>query len=188
MNLRAAYYIVAGFTIAGAWYWLLFLPGEMSLAKVRARTAEASATLDDFRKTIGDFEQIAQSSENLDSLRQSLNTTLYSREQIVAMFESLEQNARSHKLVTVEIAPSVEELLRVANLQNAAGVPQYLNFGFTVTGRFHDFGAFIQQIEESPLCQGITRCQIVSSPLPTEPSTFHVRLKALLGVEKEVQG
>jgi Tfp pilus assembly protein PilO len=188
MNHRMTLYTVAAIAIAGAWYGLLYLPGEASRASIIAKSQEARTTLEDFRTTISDFERIVQSSENLDSIRQSLNLNLYSRGRIVAMFESLEQSARAHNLVTVEIAPSVEELLRVANLQYSAGVPQYLNFGFTVSGRFHDFGDFIQQIEESPLCQGITRCQIVSTPLPSEPSTFHVRLKALLGGEKEATG
>ncbi|MEK7774612.1 MAG: hypothetical protein AAB305_01860 [Candidatus Zixiibacteriota bacterium] len=188
MNQRLTMYVASTIAIIGAWYMLLYLPGEASRAAVKSRAQEARATLEDFRTTIGEFQRIMESSDNLDSVRQSLNTKLYSRERIVAMFEALESNARSHKLVTVEIAPSVEELLRVAALQYAAGVPQYLNFGFTVSGRFTDFGEFIQQIEDSPLCQGITRCQIVSTPLPTEPTTFHVKLKALLGGESEAKG
>lgn len=185
MKKLVATYSVIGIAIACIWFFTAYVPYHREKQMADGRIADANSQLADFQATIAELPRIMSERESLLSRKRDLDSKLYTKEDVLQLFDSLEEDALRWNLKITEITPPIEELLYLNSIVADSSLPQFLNIGVCIEGDYVAFGRFIAGVESADYFRGINRCKILSRSDTDTKITLHVDFKALLGSLKD---
>lgn len=174
-------YLGAALTLIGLWFFFLFVPLHKQEASLTDQTREAQQQLNDFKKIMYELPQFVDAFENLKEQKAVLASKLYSKTDILRLFDKLNLQAKKENLVVAEISPSVEELLSLNSILPDSTQPQFLNIKLRLKGDYISFGRFINRVEQSDYFRGINDCQVEGTKDGRGDIRLQLGFKALLG-------
>lgn len=178
-------HLIAGTVMAGmlaVWFLLLILPTIEKQHRLRADLRQAEIHLADFEKIIKLAGEYCKTHAMIIDKKEQITSQLYSRENLMSLFDALEKMASDNGLRVIEFTPSVEELLMMNRTLPDENKPQVLNIVMNLKGRLRDLGAFLHEIESEKYYQDIDICRITNTAEGQEKSDIVYGFKALLGV------
>jgi Tfp pilus assembly protein PilO len=172
--------MIAALAVVVAWYFLVFTPTNQQMTAAHIEASTVSTELETLLIKLKNVPDQLKTEQGLDSLREAINSSLYATNEIERLFNEFTDEAETYGLTVTEITPSVEELLQLEeNLRKKDFAPS-LNFGVRMTGRFVDFGQFVERLEAAPFFQGINKVTVNAQAEPGKPLTFYLDMRALL--------
>lgn len=178
-------YPLIGLVVLSLWFFTAYVPHHREKKVTGQGIAEAEKQLADFQQTIAELPRIIKERKNLLSLRDDLDSKLYTKEDVLKLFDELDRQATRWEIELIEITPPVEELLYLNTIVPDSGQPQFLNIGLRLDGDYLRFGRFIETIEQADYFRGINRCKMQGHADDNTKITLHLGFKALLGSLKE---
>jgi Tfp pilus assembly protein PilO len=174
-------YIILGVAITVLWLFAAFIPTYRSHLRVEIETAEAQLQLTDFENTLNRLPEFIKGYNELQSTRKNLTAKLYTKDDVLRLFDRLYLEAGERNLTITEITPPIEELLSLNKQIGNPTKPLFLNISVRMEGGYGDFARFVRAIERSDFYRGTNLCQIIGA----RDELFHLRqvygFKALLG-------
>lgn len=163
MNRRVLPYAVIVLVLAGGWFFAMYEPYRRQQAETRGRAAEARRQLAQYGRFMAELPTILAARKELEARKLDLNSHLYARNELIMLFEHLEQDAAQYGLRVEEITPPIEELLELNRAGLKSNGPRFLNIDVRLTGPFAGLGKFVQQLESERHFSTVRRCLITSS-------------------------
>ncbi|MBN1213730.1 MAG: hypothetical protein JXA92_14245 [candidate division Zixibacteria bacterium] len=163
------------------WFFFVYTPMTEKHQAVKIETAEKEKKLVDFNKTLAELSNFVQTSSNLESYKVELSSRLYSKNEILKLFEQLDRDAARNQLQITEIIPPLEELLALNKTVPNPEEPLFLNITLRFNGNFINFGKYLSHLEKAPFFRGINYSKIVTDKDNPRNLLFTVNFKALLG-------
>lgn len=167
--------------ITSAWYLLLVIPTQQKHSRLRNSLDTANLQIKDFRNIMMIAPEFYKNHEELKRQKLHLTSQLYSKENLLSLFDELKARANKNNLKVVEFTPSVEELLRINRLLPDEKKPQTLNIIVTLNGQLEDIGTFVKGVESDNFYQGVDFCRILNHVDGQINSDFIYGFKAVLG-------
>ncbi|MFQ6007760.1 MAG: hypothetical protein ACE5K8_02305 [Candidatus Zixiibacteriota bacterium] len=181
-------YTVAGIGLMFVWFLLVFVPLHKERVRLETQILESQRQLEDFKRRVSEVPQFIEARQKLIEQRALLSSKLYTKGDLIKLFEQLERQAQSENLTITEISPPIEELLYLNSLVPDSTQPQFLNLDLKLDGNYIGFGKFVGHVEQSNYFRGINECQIMADK-ETRGTDGHVQfqlgIKALLGNFKD---
>ena len=176
-------YIYLGITIALSILWIFFIyrPYNAEYEKLSQEILSNEAKLADFELTIQKIPEFLKHREELKKKREFLNSRLYTKEEVINLFNLLHEEAIKLNLKITEITPPIEELLYLNDIIPDSTKPQFLNIGVDLVGDYKNFGEFVKEIESESFFRGINNCRVSGSKELNSSLDLHIGFKALLG-------
>ncbi len=184
MNRTTQMYIAACIGIIAAWIFLAFLPNEQRRQQSVIKVTENEQQLADFQATLAQLPLYLGKKHDLDKQKKDLTSKLYTKEDVLNLFERIKEQAATRNLTVTEITPPVEELLYLNTIIPDSVTPQFLNIGVRMGGDYISFGKFVSALEKENYFRGVNRCQIDANADGLKEPTFYFAFKALLGTYK----
>ncbi len=163
------------------WYILLVQPTRQKYAKINTDLYDSYTQIKDFKKIMMTAPEFYKKHDRIKQQQLHLSSQLYSKENLLSLFDELENRAKSNNLNVIEFTPSVEELLRLNQILPDENKPQTLNIVIRLDGRLIDIGTFVKGIESESFYQGVDFCNISNSLDGKINSNFTFGFKAVLG-------
>lgn len=185
MTRRTSILIAVAVLLIAGWFAFLYLPASGKQAKVRTELRSAEAQLRDYESTLAQVPVFMAARSELRKKLQSVNSSLYAKEDLVELFDELERKAGAFSLRTVEITPPVEELLQLNNSVPSDGEPQVLSLNIVLKGNYIDFGRFVEALENAPYFRTTQSCIITRFQDGSDQVAYSLGFKALLGMTME---
>lgn len=181
MNRSFILYGGIGLTLVVAWFFAIYAPFQKQHQQMAAEIAQAESQLADFQATISELPNFIERHLDLLNQRNDLNSRLYTKKDVLQLFEELESEALDKHVIVTEITPPIEELLYLNTIIPDSGTPQFLNIGLKLEGDFIGFGRFIRDIEQADYFRGINMCKMYGHSDDKTKITMQFDFKALLG-------
>jgi len=181
MKQRHVIFISIFVLLIASWYVLLVIPTKQELSKLQSSLYDANAQITDFHKIMMIAPEFYKNHENIKRQKLQLSSQLYSKKNLLSLFDELEDRAKTNNLEVIEFTPSVEELLRINHLLPEDNKPQTLNMVITLKGRLYDIGNFVKGVETENFYQGVDFCRILNTVDGQVNSNFVYGFKAVLG-------
>ena len=181
MKLRIIRYIIAALAIGALWYTLVLIPGTRRHDTLNVRIAEADQRLDDFSRTMKELPTFLEASQNLEALQKELSHSLYARSDILKLLGKITEDAIAHDLKVLEISPPVEELLTLNRAIGDTIQPQFLNIQLDMSGRYVDFGKYVNHLETTPYFRAVNFCNVRGQRDSRTEIDLTISFKALIG-------
>ncbi len=181
MNRTSQIYLALGLAIVAAWVFFAFLPNQRRQHEYALRILEDQQRLSDFNTTLEQLPAYLGRKRDLDREKTALMSKLYTKEDVLNLFDRIREEALSRGLTVTEITPPVEELLYLNTLVPDSSTPQFLNIGLRLDGNYVSFGKFVMNIEKANYFRGVNKCQIDANADGHQEPTFYFGFKALLG-------
>ncbi|MDF1544351.1 MAG: hypothetical protein P1R58_04535 [bacterium] len=185
MKLGAHKYLLVAMVVTTAWVFFAYRPLDRQLDQGYDRIKAARIAMDDFSSTLQQLPEFEKSCQTLEQSRRELNETLYTKRDVLRLFEHLQQRAAENNLKVVEISPPIEELIRLNQAVSDSTVPLFLNIGLNLEGSYRDYGNFVKSTEQSAYYRGTNLCQIIGARNDIRRLAFKYSFKALLGNVEE---
>ncbi len=163
------------------WYVLLVIPTKQKFTELQNNLHNANVQISDFRKIMMIAPEFYETHEKIKRQKLQLSSQLYSKENLLSLFDELENMAEKNGLDVIEFTPSVEELLRINHQMPEDNKPQTLNIIVTLSGQLADIGTFVKGVESENFYQGVDFCRILNSVDGQINSNFVYGFKAVLG-------
>jgi Tfp pilus assembly protein PilO len=186
MNKTTAYWLIGSIVAAVLWYLFAYQPAAQQIDRHESRIAEAEAQLADFEQTILDLPQYLDTKNRLERFRQSLNSRLYAKGDILKLFRKLNLEAEQRSLDVIEITPPLLDLLELNAGNPGLPDPEFINITLDLEGGYVDFGRFVRFIEQADFCHGLNVCEIATADESAGRARLRLGFKALLGHEAGV--
>ncbi|UCD94960.1 MAG: hypothetical protein JSU69_02605 [Candidatus Zixiibacteriota bacterium] len=185
--MKKMYVITIGVALAIALIWLLVLlsPGIEERDGLRTAVAEAENQLIDFRRIMFEFPDFFNSRKQLLQQKKHLLSKLYSKAELLKLFEQLTNTSKAYGLRLVEISPSIEELLALNRSLPNEDCPRPLDITVRLRGDLQNIGKYIEKTSSQDFCQRLTRCVITNSDETQRLSRVTYSFKAILGTIKD---
>jgi len=185
MNRRFIIAIAALAVITAAWYFVFAAPQLAEQKKLKATVVESEARLAEMKRIIIEIPNYFSMQQQLTEEKHLLISRLYSKDDLIKLFDEFADKARLHKLELVEIAPSIEELLEINQTIPDENSPRILDITLNLRGTLQTTGEFIAEIEKQNFYKGLNFCRI-SNPVEKRPySDVSFGFKAVLGTIKD---
>lgn len=181
MNRTGLTYLTIGIALLGIWFFALYLPYQKNKIGNDQKIAVCYQQLNDFSQTLSMFPAVLDQKKTLDQKKELVNSKLYTKEQVLALFNRLKRQANEENLAVIEITPPVDELLQLNSSMPDSTAPQFLNIGMSLNGDYLTFGRFISALEKENYFRGINRCIISRTDEDKNITNFFIGFKALLG-------
>ena len=165
--------------------FLVFLPQHLLYLETSSKIIQAEKSLVDFERTILLLPSYIKTHQNLTKKIDSLNSSLYTKENILNLFDQFYSIANKNKMKIIEITPPVEELLRINRINPDSTKFMILNVSIKVNGSFTNFGRFVSSMEEALFFRGSNHCSIFSSYDWKRPVLYDFGIRSLLGSLKD---
>ena len=185
MRYHVTFHIGAALTLCSLWFFLVYTPSTEKQLTIQTQAALIQQQLTDFDMTMKELPKSVQASRDLVTLKSNLNSSLYAKDEILALFRQISEDAVSHNLTLTEISPPVLELLHLNRVSEMADEPQFLNITLDLRGQYIEFGKYITHLESTPYFRKINFCHIRGSQAPTPEISLSVSFKALIGSAPE---
>ena len=163
------------------WTFLLFVPQHTLYLETSLKIIQAEHNLADFEKTVLLLPSYIKTHEYLTKKIESLNSSLYTKENILNLFEQFYSIAGKNKMKIVEITPPVEELLRINRINPDSAKLMILNVSIKAIGSYRNFGNFVSSMEEALFFRGSNYCSIISTLNRKSPVLYDFGFRSLLG-------
>ncbi len=180
MKLRIALFTFAGISIVTLWYLFLISPAHTVQAKLQSDLTATQVQLEDFQATLNQLPVYLQTRDGINREISVINSRLFSRQEMLGLFDHVEQLAKEQGLSVTEVAPHIEELLALAQSAPSPGQPQTLNLDIRLIGDYLSFGQFVELLEKQAYFKAVDKCLISDSPDLSGRLLFDLRFKALL--------
>lgn len=167
------------------WCFLIYQPVTRQTETYRQRLAEADQQLADFEQTILDLPRYLDTRKRLERFRESLNSRLYAKGDILQLFGRLNMEAEQRALNVVEITPPLAELMELNRSGSGAPNPEFINITLEMEGGFIDFARYVRYVEQADFCHGLNLCEIASDDDRSGIARLRLGFKALLGYSQE---
>jgi Tfp pilus assembly protein PilO len=181
MNRPIIIYSVIGLCLLLVWFFAAYAPQHIQHEKLQTQLTEARAKLADYHNTLVELQAITKTRDELSIEKNKLNSILYTKHNILNLFEHLEEQLSSKNLSLKEITPPISELLELNANVGDTSKPQFLTIMLRVEGNYINFGRFVSNLEKSDYFRGVKRCQITNPPDEKEYTQFMIQFRALLG-------
>ncbi len=181
MKKRVALYTISILTLVGLWYVFLYSPRQTEVKKLQEQINQTERQLADFTNTIEQLPVYLRTSQDLETFRLDLYSSLYARNDIMHLLKQIDTDAETNNLKVTEISPPVPELLQLSRNAGRDDSPQFLNITVRMTGQYTDFGKYVSKLEASPYFQSIGRCNIIGNRDIGPTVNCSVTFKALIG-------
>ena len=180
MRLRTTLFFIAGLAISALWYLFLVAPVHRTQARMQSELAMSQVQLEDYQATLNQFPVFLQTRDGINRKIAEINARLFSRQEILNLFDHVEQMAIDQQLRVSELAPHIEELLQLAQTPHTPGNPQVMSMDVKLTGDYLAFGRFMESLEEQAFFKKVDGCLISESPDHRGMLLFDLQFKALL--------
>ena len=167
--------------MTAAWHVLLTMPTRQKHSELQSNLYDANMQIKDFRKIMMMAPEFYKNHEKIKLQKMQLSSQLYSKENLLSLFDELESRANKNNLDVIEFTPSVEELLLINRLMPDDNKPQTLNIAVTLNGRLKNIGTILKGVEAENFYQGVDFCRITNSIDGQINSDFIYGFKAVLG-------
>ncbi len=181
MKLGPFKYILISVALTTAWVFLVYSPLDYKRDEGTSQIEAAQQKLADFSSTLKQLPEFERSCQTLEQSRRELNETLYTKKDVLRLFEHLKKRADSYNLRVIEITPPIEELILLNQAVSDSTVPLFLNIGIRLEGKYRNYGEFVRSTEQSAYYRGTNLCQINGSLADIKRLAFSYSFKALLG-------
>ncbi|MEW6412940.1 MAG: hypothetical protein AB1483_10795 [Candidatus Zixiibacteriota bacterium] len=185
MNRLVVTYASIAVALCCLWFFSIYAPGIKERETLSLQIVDAEKRLADFQQTIADLPLYIAKHKSLLELRNDLNSRLYTKKDVLKLFDKLKEEASVRNLVVTDITPPVEELLYLNTIIPDSGQPQFLNIGLIIEGDYINFGKFVQTVEQADYFRGINSCKMYGHADDKSKITLHFGFKALLGSFKD---
>lgn len=183
---RIGYYVVGALVLAALWYVVAYRPGSRKLQAIHEDTIATERKLAEYHKIVNELPSILEADRKLQAERRLLNSSLYAKGDVLALFQQLTQDAAAYDLNLVQISPPISELLELNRQATADNNPLFLNVTVDFEGQYLKFGRFCGNLETKPYFRAVRSCQMRSRPAsPTVD--LSLSFKALLGTTEGAQ-
>lgn len=167
--------------LACLWFFGAYVPYHKSKKQKLSQIAAAEKQLLDFQQTISALPRFIERHKSLISTRRDLDSKLYSKKDVLKLFDKLNEEGRQQGVEVVEITPPIEELLYLNSIIPDSSQPQFLNIGLKVEGDFVSFGKYAQVMEGAEYFRGINGFRMFSHGDDNSKISILFDFKALLG-------
>ncbi len=181
MNNNLTKFTVTIIAILLFWTVFVYYPAQSKLSEISKDKQELSAQLADFRKTVSQLPEFINTFQNLESIRKTLNEKLYTKQDVLRLFDRLDSLAVSYNLHLYEITPPVSELLYLNKIVSDSTKPLHLNITLKLRGDYVNFGKFSEILEKEKYFQKLNHCQIIGSRREYFKLNHLLGFKAILG-------
>lgn len=170
--------------------WLVFLmvPQKKSDILIEKSLAESENRVAQYQTIMYEFPGYFENRRQLFEKKKHLLSKLYSKDDLVKLFDRFEEKTKGHQLTILEITPSVAELLKLNHLLLKENKPQILKIEIRMRAGLADVGRFIEEIEKEDFYFGLNFCQIINSPAGDELSEIRFGFNAILGTIRDSDG
>lgn len=181
MKSQLTGYVIAACAMIGLWFLFAFQPHFKDYNEITYKIDEAKQKLGDFEKTILLLPEIVKKRDELAQRKEQISSSLYTKENILSLFDKFYSLARTHKVEIVEVTPPIEELLRINRVSPDSSQLMFLNISLRIEGDYRDFGRFVASLEKEEFYRGPNHCNIVATNDRHDPIQYHLGFKSLLG-------
>ncbi|UCD17663.1 MAG: hypothetical protein JSV44_01820 [Candidatus Zixiibacteriota bacterium] len=184
--MRQRYLIIFASLIGMTALWFLFLlsPVIRQRQEISAKTVETKDRLVEFNRIMADFPRHFKLEKEFLKRRELLSSQLYSKGDLIRLFDEFEGIAQKHHVRLIEISPSIEELLALNRRAAKDTLPQILEISLQINGPFCDAGEFIREIEARSFYKGLRFCRIINDVDGRKTSDIKYTFMAVLGTMK----
>jgi len=185
MKTRYIISIAILLAIVSAWYLLMLAPQMKKAGEIRASLETSDRMLNDFKNIIERFPQYFKAQKELSSKRRMVLSKLYTKDDLIKLFDKIESESERYNLRLVEITPSIEELLKLNRMMQMDNQPHSLDIEIKQRGSLQNIGEYMRFIESQEFYHGMNHCRI-SNPVETRQfSDLTFGFKAILGTIRE---
>lgn len=163
------------------WFFAVYSPSYKKLLEVETEKNEISAQITDFKRTLTQLPVFLERRKDLKQEKNDVISKLYTKDEVISLFDSLQILAVENNLYIQEITPPLEELLELNNIMPDSSQPQFLNIKLVLKGDYLNFGHYAERIEDSPFFRGVNSCNMIANKEKDEPLRIYLGFKALLG-------
>lgn len=181
MKSQLAIYSLVGVILVVTWIFVALLPYYREYSAVETQILEAQQKLVDFQQTILFLPEYVKTRNELARKKAELNSSLYTKENILSLFEKFYVLADKNQVNIVEITPPIEELLQINRIIPDSIGLMFLNISLRIEGDYQDFGKFVSAMEREPFYRGPNHCNIIGTYDRNLKVQYHVGFKSLLG-------
>lgn len=185
MRNRLIIYVAAGSFIIVAWLFFGVAQQRLELDDLQSQTLEARQKLTDFKQTLAGLPDFVATRSQQQLLRDRIDSKLYNKRDLLALFEELRTHATRFGLEIIDITPPVEELLELNRLMPDSTTAQFLNVRLRIEGGYIGFGQFVEVVEKAGFFRGVNSCSITGDRLRPEKLWMTFGFKALVGQYRE---
>jgi len=176
---------LAATAIAAIAYIVMIGPSFDEARRLDEEINKANVSLADFKRTMLEAPEFFKMHRDILNKKKHLTSQLYTKEDLIRLFDDFEAKARKHHLKITEITPSVEELLLLNRKLPSDAEPQILNLTVYLRGGFIEAGNFIREMESQKFYQDIDHCRISNNDPYSGNSEIKFSFRAVLGTLKE---
>jgi hypothetical protein len=178
--------IVIALTVSAVWFFLLFAPEMSRRRELETACSDSEARLKEFNDILINFPEYFDSQRQLLEKKKHLVSKLYSRDDLMKLFEEMYSRSDRRTLVLIEISPSVEELLEFNKRMAEENELQPLDITIKLRGPLKNIGKYIEEIEAQDFYMGINYCRITNPVDDHLHSDASYSFKAILGTIKDI--
>jgi hypothetical protein len=178
-------YILVGVAMLIIWFFMALMPHYRQYNQTKLQINEAQLKLIDYQETIRMLPEYVKTQNELARKKAELTSSLYTKENILNLFEKLYLIADKQKVSIVEITPPIEELLQINRIVPDSLGLLFLNISLRIEGDFRDFGRFVSKLEEETFYRGPNNCSVIGTNDPRFDIQYVIGFKSLLGSLKE---
>lgn len=186
MKSQFSAYVVVSVVLVVVWFFVALIPHSSRYSMVRNEINLSKQKLKDFQETIKLLPQYVKTRNELARQKAELNSSLYTKENLLSLFENFYALAKTHKVGIVEITPPIEELLQINRIVPDSVGLMFLNVTLRIEGDYRNFGRFVSALEEEPFYRGPNVCQVTGTNDRRYNVQYLVGFKSLLGSLKDV--
>jgi len=181
-------YIITGGTlgaIVALWFFFMATPATQERNDLKVSVAESEVRLTEMKQIMLQIPDYFAMQQNMAREKHMLISKLYSKDDLMKLFDEFARKAHLNKLELVEISPSLEELLEINQTLPDENSPRMLDITLKLRGTLRSSGQFIAEIEKQNFYKGLNFCRI-ANPVDKRPfSDVSFCFKAVLGTIKD---
>jgi hypothetical protein len=152
---------------------------------MKAELVEVESKLADYQKILAEFNRQFKEHQILQEKKEYLLSRLYTKEDIIKLFDDLNAKSKYYNVRVVEFSPSVEELIELNKQLVASDQPTHLDIIIKMRGQMPNVGKFIGDIETQNYYKGFNSCHVSNTNELNPLSDVKYSFKAILGTLKD---
>jgi hypothetical protein len=166
--------------------YIVFLtsPQMKNINETKFKLNESEKKIAVYMKTMLDFPGFFKTQQDLFQKKNFLISKLYSKDDLIKLFDRIQKMSLISNIALIEISPSVDELLDLNRRLLDSDKPQPLDIVVRFRGSLLNTGRYIKEIEAEDFFNGINYCRINNHVENQRDSDVSFGFKAILGTIK----
>ncbi len=162
----------------------LISPQLKSANETEIQLAESEIKIAGYIKMMIEFPSFFKTQQDLLQKKKFLISRLYSKDDLIKLFDRIQKKSQGYNLTLIEISPSVDELLELNRRLLESDKPQPLDIVVRFRGNLQNSGRYIKEIENEDFFNGVNYCRISNHIENQKDSEISFGFKAILGTIK----